>query len=106
MSQPTTEVVNVINGNEFDEYIGRSDGDSHMNNTPIGEPGWIGNPYRENEYGRQRCIELFRRDFHDRLNEDPEFREAVESLEGKTLACWCDPKDCHGRVIVEYLKEV
>lgn len=93
---------------EFDVYAGRWDGGgSHMNNTPVGMKGWIGNPYPENEHGRERCIELFRADFEERLGEDPEFRRAVRALAKKTLGCWCQRLDaespaCHAEVIAEH----
>lgn len=75
-----------------------------MNNTPVGRPGWIGNPYPESEYGRDECIELFRADFLERLDSDPEFRDRVEDLRGETLGCYCRPKPCHGDVILAYLR--
>lgn len=34
---------------------------------------------------------------------DDEFRKRVETLRGKTLACWCHPKPCHGDVIANWL---
>lgn len=37
-----------------------------------------------------------------RMKWDVPFREAVESLRGKTLACWCPPdQPCHGDVLLE-----
>lgn len=101
-------VTRVVNRKEeeFTVDIGRSGGTNHMNNTPVGEPGWIGNPYPEAEYGRERCIELFREDFHDRLQSDPEFRRAVENLQGEVLGCYCKPRPCHGDVIVEFLRSL
>lgn len=102
---PTTEVVNQKRTDDFDIDIGRADrGQSHMNNTPVGEPGWIGNPYPKSDYGRAECIERFRADFVDRLQNDSEFREAVEALRGKTLGCYCKPKACHGDVIVKFIE--
>lgn len=95
---------------EFDVYIGRHRRDGelrHMNNTEPTERGWIGNPYKTKsaggKYTRSESIDLFREDFYDRLDEDPEFRAAFEGLEGKTLGCWCKPADCHGDVIADYL---
>ena len=37
-------------------------------------------------------------------SDDPEaawIREHVHELQGKTLACWCMPKHCHGEVLAE-----
>lgn len=101
--KPPAAVVNVARVDEYDVYIGRAHGgDAHMNNTPVGQRGWLGNPYKMGEDGdRLEVIEKFEQDFHDRLEEDEEFREAVKNLAGKTLACWCAPKACHGSVIVQ-----
>lgn len=75
-----------------------------MLNTSIGKKGWMGNPYPESEYGRIECIRRFANDFQDRLESDPEFRNAVDQLEGETLGCYCKPKACHGDVIRNYLE--
>jgi len=100
--------IRLVNQKWNDKYtvdIGRADnGESHMNNTPPGEPGWIGNPYPANEYGRDECIAMFREDFRERVASDAEFREAVEQLRGEVLGCYCKPKPCHGDVIIEYLE--
>ncbi|WP_226043353.1 DUF4326 domain-containing protein [Natrinema sp. DC36] len=91
-----------------DVYIGRGDrGDAHLNNTPIGERGWLGNPYPKDDHGRAECVELFREDFEQRLETDAEFRDAVADLAGQTLGCWCqrledDGPACHGEVIAEH----
>ncbi|QLH82344.1 DUF4326 domain-containing protein [Halosimplex pelagicum] len=104
--EPTTEVVNQKHTDDFDIDIGRADrGQSNMNNTPIGESGWLGNPYPKSDHGREKCIELFREDFVERLQNDPEFRSAVKDLQGKTLGCYCKPKACHGDVIVRFIED-
>lgn len=104
--KPTTKLVNQKRADAFDVDIGRADyGESNMNNTPVGEPGWLGNPYPKGDHGREECIELFREDFVERLQADPEFRSAVEDLQGKTLGCYCKPKACHGDVILEFLED-
>lgn len=102
-----TRLVNQGWSDRYTVDIGRADnGESHMNNTPVGEPGWLGNPYPESKYGRDRCIEMFREDFEERLESDPEFRSAVENLRGETLGCYCKPKPCHGDVILGYIRSV
>lgn len=89
-------------------YIGRGDGgDAHLLNTPIGDRGWLGNPYPVDEYGHEECIERFREEFEARLDEDPAFRAAVRDLHGGVLGCWCqrlgdDAPACHGTVIAEW----
>lgn len=94
---------------ETDVYIGRGPNGRDMMMTPVGERGWLGNPYTLEDYSREKSIESFRRDFHLRIQQDSDFRKAVEKLRGKTLGCWCrsvdeDKPACHGDVIVRYLE--
>lgn len=89
---------------DVDVYIGRGPGGRDMHTTPIGERGWLGNPYAVDEYGREESIDRFRSDFEDRLETDSEFRQAVRELAGKCLGCWCqniedDEPACHGEII-------
>ena len=101
-----TQLVNQRNTDAYDVDIGRADGGtSHMMNTEIGEPGWLGNPYPVSNYSREESIANYREDFLARVHQDEAFREAVENLRGGTLACWCTPKPCHGDVILEYLRD-
>ena len=103
---PQTTLVNQKQTNEFDVDIGRgNNGRNHLQNTAVGDPGWLGNPYRMKDgYSRGEAVEKYREAFRDRLD-DPEFRSAVEDLRGKTLGCYCAPLACHGDVIVEYIRE-
>ena len=93
-------------------YIGRANGgDSHMNNTDVGQSGWLGNPYPESKHGRQQCIEMFRADFENRLESDEMFRKAVKGLQGEILGCHCqrindDGPACHGEVIAEWVERL
>jgi len=93
MTEPQTKVANLRHTDDYDQRIDRR--------TKFGNPFPI-DDYDEN--GRERCIKDCREYIYNKLDSDPEFREAVESLDGKTLACWCKPKDCHGDVIVDYLE--
>ncbi len=114
-NEPYTEVWNINQIDRFTYprdvheadgyvYIGRADqGTIHMGNCSPGVMGWLGNPYTVDQHGRDRCIELFRRDFYDRLRRDDWFRRSVLALSGKKLVCWCKPDPCHGDVIAEYL---
>jgi hypothetical protein len=90
-----------------DVYIGRGPGGRDMLSTAVGARGWLGNPHSVDDYGRDGCIERFRKAFETRLERDAEFRTAVEDLHGKTLGCWCQSVDndgpaCHGEVIAEW----
>ena len=102
-----THLVNQKRTDDWDIDVGRADyGDSHLLNTEVGEPGWLGNPYALSDgYSREEFIQRYREDFHERLETDEEFRKAVEDLHGETLACYCKPDACHGDVIIEYLHQ-
>jgi len=92
---------------DCDVYAGRGQNGKRFGSAGIGERGWLGNPYRADEYGRERSIEKFRSVFERRLESDPEFRQAVKGLSGKVLGCWCQRLDddepaCHAEVIMEH----
>ena len=92
---------------EIDVYVGRGSGRKAMGEVPIGQRGWLGNPYTVANHGREGCINQFRQDFEERLESDEEFREAVSDLSGKNLGCWCqtlneDVPACHGEIIAEW----
>lgn len=69
----------------------------------------FGNPYRikqdGGDYTRHESVEKYREWFYNKIENDPDFKQAVEDLEGETLGCWCTPKACHGDVIVAYLEK-
>ena len=67
------------------------------------EFGCFGNPFHLKDHGREECIRLYREYFHKRIKEDEAFREAIMSLKGKKLGCFCAPLPCHGDVIKEWL---
>lgn len=54
---------------------------------------------------RDEAIRSYRQYFLDRVNSDPEFRVQALALRGKVLGCFCKPLDCHGDIIVQWLKE-
>jgi len=91
---------------EYDAYIGRGPDGADMLETPIGERGWLGNPYEMGEHGdRDDVIRLFVGAFRRRLERDAEFQQAVDELNGDRLGGWCAPKACHGDVIQAFLEE-
>lgn len=92
---------------ETDVYAGRGPGGRTMAATAPGRRGWLGNPYVVEDHGREKSIELFRRDFERRLADDETFREAVRDLSGEALGCWCQRLDedgppCHAEVVAEW----
>lgn len=98
------------------EYIGRnrdSDGELlHMDNTPIGERGWLGNPYPLDQgYTREESVANFVEDLLDRIDADPEFRKALFGLQGEVLGCWCQRLDedgplCHGEALARAIDAI
>jgi hypothetical protein len=108
MKYPTYP-VNIRRGTECDEYIGRGPGGRDMTETPIGQDGWLGNPYRiksaGGDYTRAESIDRFEDVFADRFEDDPAFRVAIQALAGDRLGCYCAPKACHGDVIAKYIHQ-
>lgn len=99
-----TRVVN-LRTDSYDVYIGRGG---------RGKDGLFGNPYvvgeqcmrcRERHLDAAGVIPCFKGYFESRLLYEPQFRELVHNLLGKTLGCFCKPGPCHGDVIVEYLEK-
>ena len=83
-------VVHVKDNVEGAVYIGR------------GRGGVFGNPFKIGVDGdRETVVVKFREYCIDRCYHDPVYREAVTELAGKTLACWCGTKLCHGDVLLE-----
>ena len=108
-----TTVVNVRHGSPFDVYIGRvnqhterSDPASKFEPGVLkgkpGADGVFGNPFTLAEHGHE-AIDLFRIHLQGLLDRDPAVKDALESLRGKRLGCFCKPGRCHGDVIVEFL---
>ena len=79
----------------------------------IGRPSVFGNPMRIGEkihqksepVTREEAVAWYKKYFYNRLETDSEFKQAVESLRGKILGCYCKPLACHGDIIVEYLEK-
>lgn len=89
-----TKVVNIRQEN-YEVYIGRSG---------RGMDGYFGNPFKLLPgMVRGETLDRFREYFYKRLQTDPEFKKRIDSLQGKTLGCFCKPYPCHGDIIKEYL---
>jgi len=96
---------------ETDVYVGRGRNGKRFGSADIGDRGWLGNPYRVDECGREESIAKFREVFERRLENDAEFRQAVADLQGKVLGCWCQRLDesepaCHAEVIAEHAERL
>lgn len=97
------EVVNVHTCKDYDVYGGRGKLRPHV--TEIGERGWLGNPFHmKSEEDRERVIAQYRRYFWRRINSDPEFYQAILSLDNCRVACYCAPKHCHLDIINDWFK--
>jgi hypothetical protein len=92
-----TKLINIKSGEPFDVYIGRGRGSI-----------W-GNPFthikdRETKAlyivdSRKEAISKYK----EYLLNNPILMGKIEELRGKTLACYCHPKSCHGDIIIEVL---
>lgn len=74
----------------------------------ISRRGVYGNPYRVTRAcSREQSIMKYRPYFSDRMINDFKFRKAVNNIRRYkkcVLLCYCKPRDCHGDIIIEYLK--
>lgn len=64
----------------------------------------FGNPFPFDMPNRDYSLERFRAYFLTRVRTEPGFRQRVLALRGKTLGCWCVPRQrCHASIIAEWL---
>ncbi len=117
--------VNLLNGNHFGwvglqntdwlnegmAYIGREHKGKKLNPSPLQ------NPYKEKEFGRDGCIEKFRRllwedvkayqrdnsKVSNRLAAALKLAQIVKSGKPISLVCFCVPEPCHGEVIRSFI---
>lgn len=100
-----TRVVNVRQ-EPCDVYIGR--GSRGEIPTSVGLKGYFGNPFvlknQDDPAERERVLIEYRAWFLKRVQENSVFAAAIEGLKGKSLGCFCSPRECHGDVIAEWLE--
>ena len=59
-----------------------------------------GNPYRiAPDRSREQAIARYRADLWRRIRAGEIGLEELAELDGRWLACWCDPLPCHGHVL-------
>jgi len=71
----------------------------------IGRPSIFGNPFSIGKDGTREEVIIKYRDYFYKKLVDMNFWNAVQTLKGKTLGCWCKPEACHGDIIVKYLED-
>ncbi len=68
--------------------------------------GYFGNPFHlkntQDDMEREKVVAQYKEYFYEKIK-DETFRNAVLSLKGKRLGCFCKPKACHGDIIKEWL---
>jgi hypothetical protein len=70
----------------------------------IGRPSKWGNPFISGRDGtREEVCRKYEQYFNEQLRASPLFKKALLELKGKTLACYCKPKQCHGDTIIKFL---
>ena len=78
----------------------------------IGRPGILGNEFRVETWGREKCIELYlgwlRKEWKINGVVKAELLRLVElSKKGDlVLVCWCKPLACHGDVIKDAVEKI
>jgi hypothetical protein len=103
--KPRAKVVNLYH-DPYNVYIGREG---------RREDGYFGNPsiagrvcavcgqVHQDGAATLPCFEKYAR---KRVHQDPEFRQKVKDLQGKTLGCFCKPKPCHGDILAQLADEL
>lgn len=89
-------------------YAGRNRDQNGLGTVPIGDYGWLGNPFPTTEYSRREAVALFEEYLFFRLVErhDTELAAALIDIAGETLGCYCQHLDedspaCHAEVIAD-----
>lgn len=91
-----TKVVN-LRKEPYDIYIGRGG---------KGYDGYFGNLFSVEQFGREKCLIMFKEYFYKRLGNDPVFKQKIHALKDKVLGCFCVPQPCHGHIIADYLNNL
>lgn len=96
-----TTVINIKDNPDWEAeggvYIGRGHYRLGLKKSIFHNPFIIGK-----DGNRKEVLKKFEDYFLERVS-DKEFLKKVIALEGKTLVCWCVPKDCHGKNIAAFI---
>lgn len=69
----------------------------------IGRPQKWGNPFT---IGKDGTREEVIKKYEDWIKSQPLLMAALPELKGKILGCWCNPKPCHGDVLIRLVSGV
>ena len=68
----------------------------------IGRPSKWGNPFTIGRDGtREEVMEKYRK----WVPTQSQLMASLHELVGKTVGCWCKPKDCHGDILKQLVEE-
>ena len=102
----------IVNQGQGDFDGMRADsGKATILNTKPGNPGWLGNPVRAEDVDggtltRKQATEEFEAIFLNKIENDPEFRQAVLELRGKSVGYYKpNEEDIHLHVVQKWLEE-
>ena len=93
---PVLTPVNIHHSTNYDVYAGR--------------PSILGNPFAIGKDGtRDEVVAMYEGYAWERMGHDAAFRKALLNCEGKRVACFCAPRNCHvnaiGRLIARWKAE-
>lgn len=60
-----------------------------------------GNPFKAEEYGRDKAIDLYREYLYNKIRLGEINKSHLEVLRGMRLGCTCKPKRCHGDILAD-----
>jgi len=92
------KIINIKKQKEepYDLYIGRT---NHW--LDLEESKWANPFHMKNEGQREEVL----RNYKSYILQTSTLYNSLHELEGKTLACYCSPKKCHGDILIELLEE-
>ena len=67
----------------------------------VGRPSKWGNPFRVVNGDRDTAVSKYA----EWIGRQPHLLAALHELKGKNLVCWCEPLNCHGRVLAKLADE-
>ena len=83
-----------------DIYIGRR---MTMGGWDLPESDWA-NPFTVKEHGSREVVCQMYEEYL--FEKRPDLLARLGELKGRTLGCWCAPKECHGHVLARLADDV